>query len=89
MTGVRPRRPFTNFSDSITYFLTGLGTLGANPLVFSKPEVWTFVEIERSTHRLFTREGLIAEPLNRAIGQIKLVVDLVEGLPGVCRPCLP
>lgn len=31
---------------------------------------WTFVEIERSTHRLFTKEGLIAQPLNRAIQQI-------------------
>lgn len=31
---------------------------------------WTFVEIERSDHKLFTKEGLIAQPLNRAIAQI-------------------
>jgi len=31
---------------------------------------WTFVEIERPEHRLFTKEGLNAQGLNRAIAQI-------------------
>jgi len=31
---------------------------------------WTFVEIERSSDPLFTKEGLVAQPLNRAIQQI-------------------
>jgi len=31
---------------------------------------WTFVEIERADYKLFTKEGLIAQPLNRAIAQV-------------------
>jgi len=33
---------------------------------------WTFVEIERNTHKLFTKEGLPSQALNRAINQINL-----------------
>lgn len=71
-----------------TYLLSGLGAMGRNPLVFSKPsfgsnfkadfaltgfgnyQVWTFVEIERSAHRLFTREGLPSQALSKAIAQV-------------------
>jgi len=31
---------------------------------------WTFVEIERNSHKLFTKEGLPSQTLNRAINQI-------------------
>jgi len=31
---------------------------------------WTFVEIERNTHKLFTKEGLPSQALNRAMNQL-------------------
>lgn len=33
-------------------------------------ECWTFVEIEKSSHKLFTKEGLPTQALNRAIKQV-------------------